>query len=164
MNTYSKTIANQVAAVGRTLGVLKFAVGEKVPFQISDVAKIVNDVNNTTDLRYVKVLIQLGYIEKTTCCKYQATQAAHELIISKQNEVKTKYNWTLIPEHVVFMATDEDGTACGWLVEPKISGDAWRHQSHLSAYFYINRRNNRLNHFQGDWQESLEKRPEEQSR
>ncbi|WHP05774.1 MULTISPECIES: hypothetical protein [Acinetobacter] len=75
----------------------------------------------------------------------------------------SKYNWSLIPEHVQFMATDEDGIACGWLVEPKILGDAWRHQAHFSAYFYINRRNNYLNHFRGDWRESLEQRPKEQN-
>ncbi|VXA55453.1 conserved hypothetical protein [Acinetobacter proteolyticus] len=74
-----------------------------------------------------------------------------------------KYNWSLIPEHVQFMATDEDGKACGWLVEPRIMGNAWRHQAHLSAFFNITARDNYLNHFQGDWKESLEKRPEEQS-
>lgn len=76
---------------------------------------------------------------------------------------KHKYNWSLIPEHVQFMATDADGVACGWLVEPKIMGDAWRNQSHLSAFFNINSRNNYLNHFRGDWKDSLEQRPHEQS-
>ena len=80
MNTYQKIVSNQVAAVGRTLSVLKFAVSVSEPFQISDVAKLVDDVNRYTALRYVKALMQLGYIEKTTCHKYQATQTARELI------------------------------------------------------------------------------------
>ena len=71
-----------------------------------------------------------------------------------------KYNWQVIPEEVGFMATDQDGVACGWLVEPKIMGNAWRNQSHLSAYFYIQARDNYLNHYRGDWRESLEKRPD----
>lgn len=71
-----------------------------------------------------------------------------------------KYNWSLIPSHVNYMATDEDGMACGWLVEPQIQGDAWRHQSHLSAYFNINAKDNYLKHFQGNWRESLEQRPD----
>lgn len=74
-----------------------------------------------------------------------------------------KYNWSLIPEHVKYMATDEDGMACGWLAEPQIMGNAWRHQSHLSAFFNINSRNNYLNHYRGDWKDSLEQRPHEQS-
>ncbi|EOR08642.1 hypothetical protein F896_01168 [Acinetobacter genomosp. 15BJ] len=76
---------------------------------------------------------------------------------------KSKYNWSIIPEHVQFMATDEDGMACGWLVKPQIMGDAWRHQSHLSAFFNIDRRSNYLNHYRGDWKDSLEQRPEEKS-
>ena len=75
---------------------------------------------------------------------------------------KTKYNWSVIPEHVQFIATDEDGMACGWLVKPQVMGDAWRHQSHLSAFFNINARDNYLNHFRGDWKDSLEQRPGEQ--
>ncbi|MBC68408.1 hypothetical protein [Acinetobacter sp.] len=74
-----------------------------------------------------------------------------------------KYDWSVIPDHVAYMATDADGVACGWLVEPKIMGDAWRNQSHLSAFFYIQSRENYKKHFRGDWKFSLEKRPEEQS-
>ena len=80
INSSKKIISNQVIAVGRTLNVLKFAVSASEPFQISDVAKLVDDVNRYTALRYVKALIQLGYIEKITCHKYQATQTARELI------------------------------------------------------------------------------------
>ncbi|MEK5783521.1 hypothetical protein [Acinetobacter pittii] len=71
--------------------------------------------------------------------------------------IQKKYDWALIPEHVNFMATDEDGMACGWLVEPHIVGNAWRNQSHLSAFFNLTKRQNP---FRGDWKDSLEKRPE----
>ncbi|KNY37029.1 hypothetical protein RP89_19645 [Acinetobacter baumannii] len=70
---------------------------------------------------------------------------------------QNKYDWALIPEHVNFMATDEDGMAYGWLVEPHIVGNAWRNQSHLSAFFTLTRRQNP---FRGDWKDSLEKRPD----
>ncbi|HHP0322566.1 MULTISPECIES: hypothetical protein [Acinetobacter calcoaceticus/baumannii complex] len=70
---------------------------------------------------------------------------------------QNKYDWALIPEHVNFMATDEDGMACGWLVEPHIVGNAWRNQSHLSAFFTLTKRQNP---FRGDWKDSLEKRPD----
>lgn len=80
MNPNQKSVSNQVLAVGRTIGVLKFAVNQTKPFQVSDVAKSVNDVNSFTVLRYIKTLIELGYIEKTTCFKYQATSLAKELI------------------------------------------------------------------------------------
>lgn len=68
-----------------------------------------------------------------------------------------KYDWSVIPAHVNFMATDEDGMACGWLVEPHIVGNAWRNQSHLSAFFNLTKRQNP---FRGDWKDSLEKRPD----
>lgn len=29
--------------------------------------------------------------------------------------LEQKYDWSVIPAHVNFMATDEDGMACGWL-------------------------------------------------
>ncbi|WP_228267555.1 hypothetical protein [Acinetobacter calcoaceticus] len=74
--------------------------------------------------------------------------------INSQN----KYDWTLIPANVKFMATDEDGMACGWVAEPHIVGNAWRNQSHLSAHFYLTRCRNP---FMGDWKESLERRPED---
>lgn len=77
-----------------------------------------------------------------------------------QPPIFTKYDWSAIPAHVNWMATDEDGVACGWLVEPQIMGNAWRNHSHLSAYFYIQSRENYKNHFRGDWKQSLEKRPE----
>ncbi|TLT57150.1 hypothetical protein FD906_02170 [Acinetobacter baumannii] len=70
---------------------------------------------------------------------------------------QNKYDWEVIPANVKFMATDEDGMACGWLVEPHIVGNAWRNQSHLSAHFYLTRCRNP---FRGDWKDSLEKRPE----
>ncbi|HJP47914.1 hypothetical protein [Acinetobacter venetianus] len=28
-----------------------------------------------------------------------------------------KYDWSVIPDHVAYMATDADGVACGWLVD-----------------------------------------------
>lgn len=71
--------------------------------------------------------------------------------------LEQKYDWSVIPAHVNFMATDEDGMACGWLVEPHIVGNAWRNQSHLSAFFNLTKRQNP---FRGDWKDSLEKRPE----
>lgn len=86
----------------------------------------------------------------------------HEWIIEAERALRgvkkqNKYDWALIPSHVKFMATDEDGMACGWLVEPHIVGNAWRNQSHLSAFFNLTKRQNP---FRGDWRESLERRPD----
>lgn len=78
--------------------------------------------------------------------------------LGKDEEPKTLYDWSKIPEHVKAMATDEDGMACGWLVPPHIVGNAWRNQSHLSAHFYLT---NCQNPFRGDWKQSLELRPQE---
>lgn len=76
--------------------------------------------------------------------------------VTKIEPNPTKYDWSTIPAHVNWMATDEDGTACGWLVEPSIQGNAWRHQSHNSGYFYMHPPKNP---YRGDWKQSLEKRP-----
>ncbi|MGQ1209632.1 hypothetical protein ACT4YP_20535 (plasmid) [Acinetobacter baumannii] len=78
--------------------------------------------------------------------------------LGKDEEPKTLYDWSKIPEHVKAMATDEDGMACGWLVPPHIVGNAWRNQSHLSAFFNLPKRQNP---YKGDWRESLELRPQE---
>lgn len=75
----------------------------------------------------------------------------------KGDEPQSKYDWSVIPAHVNWMATDEDGVACGWLVEPNVSGNAWRHYAHHSAHFFIQKRQNP---YRGDWKQSLEKRPD----
>jgi hypothetical protein len=81
-----------------------------------------------------------------------------ETDLVKIEEPKTLYDWSKIPEHVKAMATDEDGMACGWLVPPHIVGNAWRNQSHLSAFFNLTRGENP---YKGDWRQSLELRPQE---
>ncbi len=115
------------------------------------------DVQVVRDCSQMRHLMRFGLVE--------FIQKPVEFYFEKwEQKQKRKYNWSLIPEHVKYMATDQDGTACGWLVEPKIMGNAWRHQSHLSAYFYIHSKNNHLNHFRGDWKDSLEQCPTELSR
>lgn len=96
----------------------------------------------------------MGDWEKSQVFSYFAREID---LLLKGGGTQNKYDWALIPEHVKFMATDEDGMACGWLVEPHIVGIAWRNQSHLSAHFYLTICRNP---YRGDWKDSLEKRPD----
>jgi len=68
------------------------------------------------------------------------------------------YDWALIPKEVNFMATDSDGSACGWLQSPTLLTDTWMLPSFQSAYFFIEPR---FNTFKGIWEKSIEKRPVE---
>lgn len=69
----------------------------------------------------------------------------------------SKYDWDFVPSKVNFIATDEDGTVCGYTGKPKIYGDSnvWlcgKGSDSVRVMDFV------LSH-QGDWRDSLEERP-----
>ena len=63
----------------RTLDILFYAVRATKPFRISDL--MIDAVNASKEQAFttVKILIDLGYIEKATCITYQATSFAKQM-------------------------------------------------------------------------------------
>lgn len=71
----------------------------------------------------------------------------------------TKYDWSGVPSIVKFIATDEDGIVVGYTGKPKIYGDSnmWLCGECGDSVRVMN---TVLSH-QGNWQDSLEERPNE---
>lgn len=65
--------------VGVCLDILFFAVRATKAFQVSTIVETVADITTSQALAYLKTLISLGYIEKATCYKYQATKFAKDM-------------------------------------------------------------------------------------
>lgn len=70
---------NNAETVGNYLDVLFFAVRATEPFKLTDLLEAAIDVSTCCASKYVKNLIELGYIEKVTACKYQATNFAKQM-------------------------------------------------------------------------------------
>lgn len=71
----------------------------------------------------------------------------------------TKYDWSLVTAEVNWMATDQDGWAYGFVRQPKLR----ERSGFWSPVEFVISIPKKLNRFNGDWKESLEQRPEEQS-
>lgn len=71
----------------------------------------------------------------------------------------SKYDWDFVPKIVKFIATDEDGVVCGYTNEPKIYGSSnmWACGESGNSVRVMD---TVMSH-QGDWRDSLEKRPNE---
>lgn len=70
----------------------------------------------------------------------------------------SKYDWSGVPSEVNFIATDDDGVANGFVDKPSPMscglwsiGDDYKRTVFIGAAF--------VDHFQGDWKDSLEERP-----
>lgn len=76
--------------------------------------------------------------------------------------MKTKYDWSNVPKNVKWIATDKDGWAWGWVKRPiPKDDDEWSTETGIGGIhyeFYIKPENNP---FKGNWQDSLEERPNE---
>ena len=68
----------------------------------------------------------------------------------------TKYNWAIVPSEVEFLATDSNGCVFGYDAEP-IERDFGKFM-HTSDFLYFPH-NDWMPAYQGNWRESLEKRP-----
>lgn len=110
---------------------------------VVDGEKVADSEHEYRRLNELKVLQRVGEI------KDLQTQVRYNLIPSQKICGKTERGVSYVADFVYW--TKDDQFICE---------DA---KGHKTAYFYINRRNNYLNHFRGDWRESLEQRPEEQS-
>lgn len=76
---YDRTNSHQKRVVGIHLDILFYAVRATVPFQVSAIVESVAEISNECAKNYLKALIGLGYIEKVTCHKYQATEFARQM-------------------------------------------------------------------------------------
>ena len=73
--------------------------------------------------------------------------------------MKTKYDWSNVPSEVLWIATEKDGSAFGHKSKP-VCFDLNFRCGWVSAkydYFYIRESDNT---FKGNWQDSLEERPQ----
>lgn len=71
--------------------------------------------------------------------------------------MKTKYDWSNVPDDVKWIATEQNGYAHGWSGKPSILfGDHWNSSECIVTMFYIRASENP---FRGKWQDSLEERP-----
>lgn len=71
----------------------------------------------------------------------------------------TIYDWTDVPEDTKYIATDADGFAHGWEGEPApYKKDLNWNSNKFGVTFFMLKPSS--NPFNGDWKDSLEKRPE----
>lgn len=69
--------------------------------------------------------------------------------------MKTKYDWSNVPNKVKWIATDADGYAWHWHEKPEIIGDEWiAVKAHVGDFI-----DKADNPYKGNWQDSLEERP-----
>ena len=71
--------SHQERVVGIHIDILLYAVRATIPFQVSTIIEAVADISTECAKNYIKALIGLGYIEKVTPFKYQATNFAKEI-------------------------------------------------------------------------------------
>lgn len=62
--------------------------------------------------------------------------------------MKTKYDWSSVPEYIYAITTCKDGTVKGY-TQPIVHGETW-----CASYTIIG-----MSPYQGDWKDSLEERP-----
>lgn len=73
--------------------------------------------------------------------------------------MKTIYDWSLIPEDVIYVATDEDGSVTGFCSNLPVI-DAKRDCIYIKKYYEDTIINLNIESYKGNWKESLEKRPD----
>lgn len=65
-----------------------------------------------------------------------------------------KYDWSNVPKEVKWIATDEDGSVCGYSAKPQRFSNTWN--THYTGNFVAH---SFTNPFKWNWQDSLEERP-----
>lgn len=73
----------------------------------------------------------------------------------------TKYDWSKVPACDKWIATDADGYAFAWKLEPEIIGEEWN--STVRGSLGIHWLEPHENQYKGNWRDSLEQRPQEHS-
>lgn len=68
--------------------------------------------------------------------------------------MKTKYDWSGVPSHIIWIATDADSAARGHNRKPVIDHPEEWHSDQYYNYPIIG-----YDLYQGNWQDSLEERP-----
>lgn len=69
----------------------------------------------------------------------------------------SKYDWSNVPKEVKWIATDSDGYAWHWHTKPEIDDNEWiTGKSYVGDFISVDD-----NPFKGNWQDSLEERPNE---
>ena len=67
--------------------------------------------------------------------------------------MKTKYDWSVVPKEVNWIATDEDGGVFGYTYKKTPINDGFMWYGRVPIKLD-------LNPYQGNWQDSLRKRPQ----
>lgn len=70
----------------------------------------------------------------------------------------TKYDWSNVPSRIKFIATDKNGIKSYFELKPEIFLEGWIDETE-DGYFSINQDSE----FKGNWQDSLEERPHDNS-
>ncbi|EMA4466160.1 hypothetical protein ACITSI_000372 [Acinetobacter baumannii] len=110
-------------------------------------------------LKTALISLLIIYSVSITVLFFMMREMLNKYIQSNANEEpKTKYDWSKIPDDVNWVATNENGFAWGYEGKP-VSG--WLH----SGFWYLGGDKGLVywpdeNPYKGEWQESLEKRPE----
>lgn len=68
--------------------------------------------------------------------------------------MKTKYDWSNVPDDTRYIFTDQDGDVFESDFEPVLYDSCWRGTG-LSSWWFSN-----CESFKGNWQDSLEERPQ----
>ncbi|ENT2599824.1 hypothetical protein [Acinetobacter baumannii] len=111
-------------------------------------------------MKTVLISALIIYSVSITVLFFMMREMLNKYIQSNANEEpKTKYDWSKIPDDVNWVATNENGFAWGYEGKP-VSG--WLH----SGFWYLGGDKGLVywpyeNPYKGEWRESLEKRPEE---
>ena len=66
----------------------------------------------------------------------------------------SKYDWSNVPKEAEWIATDSDGSLCGYSVKPQRFSLGWN--THRNGNFVAH---SFIPPFKGDWRDSLEERP-----
>ncbi|HGF9411370.1 TPA: hypothetical protein ACJETM_000203 [Acinetobacter baumannii] len=111
-------------------------------------------------IKTILIIVLIVYSVSITVGFFMLREMLHKHIQSKADEKpKTKYDWSKIPAHVNWVATNENGFAWGYEGKP-LSG--WLH----TGFWYCGGKTDLVywpyeNPYKGEWRDSLEKRPDE---
>lgn len=77
----------------------------------------------------------------------------------------SKYDWSNVPKEVKWIATDADGMVCGFSEKPikKVNSlyEFWAGDEYDAGLNVVNGVSDFVESYHGNWQDSLEKRPNE---
>lgn len=111
-------------------------------------------------MNVVLISLLIIYAVSITVSFFMLREMFHRHIQNKADEEpKTRYDWSKIPDHVNWVATNEAGFAWGYEGKPLCG---WLH----TGFWYCGGKTTLVywpdeNPYKGKWQDSLEQRPQE---